>query len=225
MKKTKMLKAGLLTMGLAMATTAMVGGTMASYITTNTSADSARVAVWGINAGEQVLDLFDESYENGKSTVVNSQDGDNLIAPGTTKTAKFAIVNHINNDLKPEVKYELRIDASKSTADAAILANENIRFKLDDGEWGTFEALITQIESLAKKKSGTKDSGTEDSKANIYEAGEINENFTKEASHTIAWKWDFTNGNEVDTKMGNAAVDGDLNIEIVVDITAEQVAE
>ena len=225
MKKTKMLKAGLLTMGLAMATTAMVGGTMASYITTNTSADSARVAVWGINAGEQVLDLFDASYENDGSTVVKSQNGKNVIAPGTTKSSKFAIVNHINDNLKPEVKYALRIDASKSTADAAILANENIKFKLDDGKWGTFEELIAQIEDLAKKKSGTKDSGTEDSKANIYEAGEINENFKEEVFHTITWEWGFTNGNEADTAMGNAAVDGDLNIEIVVDITAEQVAE
>ena len=102
MTKNKSTKLTALLLVLVLVTSCFVGGTLARYVTSTSSEDSARVAVWGINADEVTMDLFDATYTVNGVTVAQSEDGDNIIAPGTQKDNYFSILN-THATLKPEV--------------------------------------------------------------------------------------------------------------------------
>ena len=86
MTNKKQTKLTALLLALVLVTACFVGGTLARYVTSTSSEDSARVAVWGINADAVTMDLFNATYELPDGTVVaQSNDGDNIIAPGTSR--------------------------------------------------------------------------------------------------------------------------------------------
>ena len=208
-KLTALLLAGVL------ATSCFVGGTLARYVTSTSSEDSARVAVWGINADEVTMDLFDATYTVNGVTVAQSEDGDNIIAPGTQKDNYFSIVN-LDENLKPEVMYQISINLDDSEIDPLILNNPSIVWRLDDGTYGTWEETKAQVLALSGDASGVK----------TYAPLEIAENFKADKTHKIGWKWIMDNNNNVmDTEMGNKAVDGDISAKINIKVTAVQVNE
>ena len=214
MKKTKMLKAGLLTMGLAMATTAMVGGTMARYVTSTDSEDAARVAIWGINKDAVTeFNLFQDSHTN----VGNVKDDKKLIAPGTEGEATFSIV-HKDKKHAPEVAYKLTVDTEGSEIHEKLAEIQPLTFTLDGTEYNTWEELLAAIEALDGKAG--KD-GAE------YAAGKTNDAFAHGETHTIGWKWDFNEDFEANTNtdnvLGNLAASEDLDIKLVINVKAEQI--
>ena len=215
MKKTKMLKAGLLTMGLAMATTAMVGGTMARYVTSTDSEDAARVAIWGINKDAVTeFNLFQDSYENVENV---KEDGKKLIAPGTEGTATFSFVNN-DETHAPEVAYKLTVDTEGSEIHKKLKEIQPLKFTLDGTEYNTWEDLLAAIEALDGEAG--KD-GAE------YAAGKTNDAFAHGETHTIGWKWDFNEDFEANTNtdnvLGNLAASEDLDIKLVINVKAEQI--
>lgn len=188
----------------------MVSSTYAKYTTTNSAQDEARVAYWGFkNTTAIALDLFDAEYDGS----VKSNDGANVIAPGATKTSPaFAILNA--DSTLPEVKYEFKVDVSASSIDTLIENNPNIQWKLDDGSWGTWEALLNAIKALSGDASGTK----------VYDAGVAPAAFQSTSSHTVSWQWIFSTnaaGDTADTAMGNSTTP--LEVELVIQVTATQV--
>ena len=212
MTKSKSTRLTALLMSLVLITSCFVGGTLARYITSTSSEDSARVAVWGINADEIEMDLFDAQYELDGTIVAKANDGDNIIAPGTGKMSKFSIVN-LDDTLAPEVMYEVRIDLDDSEIDQRILDNPSIQWKLDNNAWGTWESTKADILALSGDASGVK----------TYAPNTIAEEFANGKEHTISWQWLLDNNNDImDTAMGNLAVEGDITAKIVVKITAEQ---
>lgn len=219
MKKSKFMRAAAILMAAVLLTTCAISGTFAKYTTTASANDSARVAKWGFQTTSMTLDLFDGSYTN-----VASGNTENVIAPGTSKTATFTFLPPAT---APEVAYTFAISAS-GTCDASITSNPNIHFYLDGVEVvaGTtttnFEELIAGIKALSGAASGTQ----------TYAAGTLPTAFAGGATgeHTVGWAWDFETAtgegqpgaqDTTDTAMGNAVTPAACNI--TISVTATQV--
>ena len=226
MKHSKSTKAIALLMSMTMITSVFVGNTLSRYVTSVSSTDSARVAVWGINAGEDtVMNLFSEDYIVADKTIAASNtDGEKIMAPGTAGEAPFSIIN-FEQDVAPEVAYEVKISLDDSAIDEKILNNPSVQWKLDSGAFGTWDQLKTAILSLSGNAAGR----------HVYGPGEFATAFHDAQEHKISWQWLLDNdetitvdevsmsSNEYDTYMGNLALTNDLNAVIKVSITAQQV--
>ena len=212
MKKNRMMRAASALLVAVLMTTCTISGTFAKYTTSVTSNDSARVAKWGFEpVAMDITGLFSNVYDAGAAdyTVESAVD---VIAPGTQGSAQFAFAYDEANGINaPEVDYTFKVETTGSECDDTIKNNGSIQWKLDSGEWGTWDAFIAAIEAL---------DGDED-----YEAGELPEKFgTADNTHTVYWRWVFTTGDASDmedTEMGNA--DELANVKLVIKITATQI--
>ena len=214
MRHTKTTKAMALMLSLVMITSVFVGNTLSRYVTSVSSTDSARVAVWGINGEETQMNLFDTKYiKDGKEIAKANNGTDKIIAPGTEGEAEFNIINFEQN-VAPEVSYEVKISLDDSEIHETIKNNPSVQWKLDNGAFGTWNELKTAILSLSGNAAGRY----------VYGPGEFATAFQGTQEHKIAWQWLMDNSNNVmDTEMGNLALTNDLNAVIKVSITAQQV--
>lgn len=220
MKKTKFMRAALLLLVLTLITSCFVGGTFAKYTTSTTGSDSARVAYWGFNdtASIKLDDLFKTSYDK------NVEGKADVIAPGTTNNATFAF-KFSGAEAAPEVAYTFGISTEGSTIADDIKNNTNIRWKLDNGTWGTWDDMIAAIEELSGNSTGIK----------TYNPGElptsVKDNAAADVIHTVSWVWAFdddtttpiegTDLDAKDTEMGNKATLDE--VKLVITITATQI--
>lgn len=229
MRKNKMMRAASGLLVAVLLSTCAISGTFAKYTTSTDSTDKARVAVWGFNKDAVAeLDLFDSSY----GTTVKAADNDNLIAPGTTKTGTFSIINNAAAT-KPEVSYNFTVSVAGSEIADTIKNNPNILWKLDNGTFGTWEKLMSDILSLSGTNT-TYVSGTTEAVTKQYNPDEVPGAFVNGKTHTITWKWIFdenatdketgTSNNDIgDTEMGNVAVTTDTNVVVKITVTATQI--
>lgn len=221
MKKNKTMRLATLLLALTLITSCFVGGTFAKYITTTNSEDSARVAKWGFNATTMdITGLFAKAYDSDGDTSVGSTV--DVIAPGTTNSAKFKFEYSEGTANAPEVAYKFEVSTDGSSIDDSIKANSNIKWKLDNGEWGDWDALLAAIKDL---------SGSDDNSGSCnYAPGTLPSAFSKDDDeHTITWKWAFDKNETVynasdkdtdDTGMGNAS--SLANVKLKITITATQ---
>ena len=186
MKHSKSTKAIALLMSMTMITSVFVGNTLSRYVTSVSSTDSARVAVWGINACEDtVMNLFSEDYiVAGKTIAASNTDGEKIMAPGTSGEAPFSIIN-FEQDVPPEVAYEVKISLDDSEIHEKIKNNSSVQWKLDSGAYGTWDQLKTSILSLAGNETGT----------HVYGPGEFATAFQGVQEHKISWQWIMDNNN------------------------------
>lgn len=204
MKKNFAMRVAAILLVVTMLSLCMVSATYAKYTTSVSGSDTARVAKWGFTTTSiTITDLFKNAYDG---TVSASAD---VIAPGTTGSASFAFASDSTN--KPEVAYNFTVDTTGSAIDATITANTNIQWKLDTGEWGTWDTLIASIKALSGDASGTK----------RYEAGTLPTAFSGAGSHTVSWQWVFTGNDTGDTSMGNATTLAEVTLKI--NVTATQI--
>ena len=186
----------------ALASLSLIGGTFAKYVTRSEGTATARVASWGFSdEGKIELDeLFRANYDDS----VVAADGETLLlAPGTSgsDTFEFAYAG-AGGAAAPEVAYTFSISTEGSSIGDSVKANPDIQFKLDDGEFGTWDELMAAIQALSGEASGTK----------AYEANTLPEGFSGEDgdTHTISWQWLFEDSADLDaqdamdTAMGNA---------------------
>ena len=221
MKKNKMMRIASALLVATLLTTSVISGTFAKYTTKSTGTDSARVAKWGFQDTSSITlsDLFKNAYD---STVKSTTD---VIAPGTEGEAKFKF-DYTEPSATPEVAYTFVVDTTGSKCDQSIQNNENIQWKLDDGQWGTWSQMITAIEALDGDKVEDTDAGTP---ANYYAPNTLPTAFNGSNEHTVAWRWVFdkdaadskVDRDAQDTEMGNAATLA--NVELHINITATQV--
>ena len=214
MRQSKMMKVMALMLSMTMITSVFVGNTLSRYVTSVSSTDSARVAVWGINGEEIQMNLFDTKYLVDDKVVAEANNKtDKIIAPGTKGKAEFNIIN-FEQDVAPEVAYQVSIQLDDSQIADEIKNNPSVQWKLDEGSWGTLEQLKTSILSLSGDASGV----------HTYAPGQFATAFEDNTPHTIAWQWVMDNSNNImDTEMGNLALTNDLNAVIKVSITAQQI--
>lgn len=215
MKKNRMMRTAAVLLVAVLLTTSVISGTFAKYTTSASSEDSARVANWGFERTNSMdlTNLFLGSYNN-----VLSNNGDDVIAPGTEGSTKFAFAYDGENGTNgPEVAYTFSVSVDAECADA-ILANENIRWQLDDNGFGSWDEMIADITALSGSTTGTQQYAPNTLPAAFTEADEV---------HTISWKWIFdeaaggANMDDLDTAMGNDANLAECSIKIT--ITATQV--
>ena len=220
MRKNKMMRAASGLLVATLLTTSVISGTFAKYTTSASGNDSARVATWGFTESSTIdlNDLFKGTYVN-----VQTGNAEDIIAPGTTSSDSFGFT-YAGEQSKPEVKYQFTVSTEGSEVDSDIKDNPNILWKLDEGTWGNWDALMTSIKTLSGDESGSK----------TYEAGNLPTAFSSSGAntHKITWKWIFdenatdkeaatANGDVKDTSMGNAPELDDVKIAIT--ITATQI--
>ena len=222
MKKNKMMRIASVLLVAVLLSTCAIFGTFAKYTTEVSSSDQARVAKWGFNtASINFENLFAESYTN----VANGSTDTAIIAPGTNGKVAFIFENNSTTNA-PEVKYSFKLSTDGSACHDAIQKDANIKWALVESadaatveadltsaEWGTWTALIAELEAL----DGNKD----------YEAGAIPDMVDTE--YTILWNWSFSNtddgndnNNYNDTDLGNMAATEDLVVTLKITITATQ---
>ena len=215
MKKNRMMRTAAVLLVAVLLTTSVISGTFAKYTTSVSSQDSARVANWGFERTNSMdlTNLFLGSYTN-----VVSNNGDDVIAPGTEGSTTFSFAYDGKNGTNgPEVAYtfEVKVEAS---CDDAILANKNILWQLDGKGYGSWDKMIADITALSGSDTGKQQYAPNTLPAAFTDADEI---------HTISWKWIFdeaaggANLDDLDTAMGND--DALANCSIKITITATQV--
>jgi len=152
--------------------------------------------VWG---SDTKISIFKISYENGEKVVtVNSDNGDKLIAPGTENSYTFKLKN--TGDVA--LDYSVNFDAYVS--DDTITLPVVSRINRYDAKWiiGNKDDYV-DVEMLDKAE----DTAT-------LGAG-------KYTYYTLDWKWLFENGtDDIDTMLGNLAVDEDIVLTIKISTTA-----
>ena len=148
---------------------------------------------------ETKVEIFHISYENGQQEItVNSSDGEKVIAPGTENSYVFKLKNTGNVALD----YTVTVDAYITPEETAIPITG--RLSRCDGKW-----IVGDGESygdVAALNNG-EDSAT-------IGAG-------KYTYYTLDWLWPFESGDdELDTLLGNTAVEEDLTFTIVISTVA-----
>ena len=134
-KSTKMT---IILVALVLIASLFMGVTIARYVTTTSSEDEARVAIWGINEAGTEMDLFKNEYKLEDNTVVaKSNDGSNIIAPGLNGVSKFKILS--TSAIAPEVIYEVKINMDSSQIADEIKNHPGIQWKVDNNEWTTWD--------------------------------------------------------------------------------------
>ena len=156
---------------------------------------SSDSTVWTTNTK---VDIFKSSYTNklGQMTV-KSDDGDKVIAPGTSNSFVFKLSN--TSDV-PMV-YELDIDAY-ITPDGLELPVK-ARLSRYDNHW------------VVGDKHNWVDTATLDTAADDGVLGS-----GKYLYYTLDWEWPFEVDDVYDTLLGNAAVNDDLSLTIVINTRA-----
>lgn len=227
MRKNKMMRAASGLLVATLLTTSAISGTFAKYTTSSTGTDSARVAKWGFNDTSSITltDLFKNAYTDNTNgeTVKSNETTEDVIAPGTAGSATFDF-KYSGATAKPEVAYTFNVSTEGSSCTEDIKNNKNIQWNLDNGTWGTWDALMTSIQAL--------DGNVADDK---YAAGTLPNAFNQNSNeHTVSWQWIFddtsaTGATEesikaqdtIDTAMGNK--DTLDNVTLKITITATQI--
>ena len=109
MKKNRMMRLASVLLIMTLLSTSVISGTFAKYTTTGSASDGARVAKWGVNFDIEGGPLFSQDYAtddtvnfSSMTLSVNSENTDNVVAPGTEgKAVTFRITG------KPEVSYKV----------------------------------------------------------------------------------------------------------------------
>ena len=147
---------------------------------------------------ETKVDIFKITYENGDAVVTVDGMGDKVIAPGTGNEYTF----YLKNTGDVELDYTMEIEAFFSDGSRPI-----------------------PVEARLKGYDGTYLLGAEDMWVDVLELNRIKEqasiNVNCYAYYTLEWQWPFEGGDDVyDTLLGNAAVNEDLTLTIVIHTTA-----
>ncbi len=214
MKKNKMMRLASALLVLTLLTAFAIGGTFAKYTTGASTSDTARVAHWGFTANDTItFNLFDATNETG----IKSSNGDTVIAPGTTGSAKITVVND-DEATAPEVAYEINVSTNGSPSDIDHKLDEALTWTLQIGtneaqQYDTWADLLAAIKKLSGDESGTKQ----------YAAGtEVPDAFKNGTEYTISWTWDFERGTDAagkDNANHDDTVLGSMNLSQLDELT------
>ena len=196
MKKNNVMRIASALLVAVLLTTCAISGTFAKYTTTASGDTSARVAKWGFGTATEIeFDLFSDNYND----VVVGTDGALVVAPGTTGTADIVLIAD-EDAAATEVAYTFEVDVAIEADDDALL--DKLQWKLNDGTYGDFDALVAAINDLFEDQ---------------YNPGDE----APDATFTIGWKWDFESGD--DTGDTNLGAGDDVNVTVTISFTATQV--
>ena len=188
MKKNVMMRVASALLVAVLMTTCAISGTFAKYTSTKSGSDNARVAKWGFGTNEITFDMFLGEYTN-----VDSQNSDNVVAPGTSNTVN---VKFVADDVIPEVAYTFAVEITVNATGAQGAA------LFDKLVWTVGGSEVEFENGTAKAVINTE-----------YAAGV--------APSTLAIKWEWpmdTSDDAGDTAIGN----GEAGLLVTVEYTATQ---
>ena len=181
---------------LAVAITGAFIGTFAKYLTSNTVSEQAEVAKFGLNI-PNTINLFSDSYTN----VQANEEGNKIIAPGTTGKYDFAVSG--TSEVAYKVSANISVDYSEEWDDYMPL-----EFSLNGEDWFGLEDFKTKLETALNS-----------------DTLQPNQEYTSD--QTIHWMWPFHTSpanDEKDTEIGAlAAGDNVPNVLVTIDVTAAQI--
>lgn len=231
--------------GLTMAcllTTCVISGTFAKYTTAAGANDTARVAKWGVGVevkkGEIGLGLAKE-YKNeekigdeeiGATVSVQTNTGDNLLAPGTAGTVMTASISGT-----PEVAVRVTVDVDLKLTGWKVDGNEYcpIVFSVGNGvdaainytKTGTVAELETAVENAVIALLTEDATVATDAEGKTKGVVDYVPNTNLGKSVVVNWKWEFeVEGNDdKDTELGDLADEGSApTMSFTMSITVEQ---
>lgn len=222
-----------------------VSGTYAKYTSQIDLADEARVAKWEFKATDKdgveltnKINLFKDSYSYNGATYVNSSNGENVVAPGTTGAYTFKLAGNmevryalqftvdVENDFVVYYGFDAENNLVKSKTKSDATPNEyrplrySVVYSRDGKQVATIPAGdVKALQTALNKYSVDHPEG--------FAPGAMNQEYA------ITWTWDATTKNvgtltddqvnELDTFAGeNLSTD---MVEFSVNVTATQVAE
>ena len=233
MKKNRAMRIAALLLVLTMMTSCFVGGTFAKYtVGTNTTADTARVAKWGVTV-EGTGVAFSDSYKDTATTyavnealntitVQSVTEGEKVIAPGTNGTlAAFEISGAPEVDT--EVTYSAELTLTGWEIAGAVYCP--IVFTITVNGTPTEYKIGGAITDTAALELAV-----ETAIVNATQTYHTNNNLSNAADDLkVEWAWAFETGDNDDEKAANNAKDtalGDMNtaptISLKVDCTINQ---
>lgn len=226
-KKINFLRAGALTMVLALGTTCFMSGTLAKYVTSGQGSDSARVAKFGVAVtanGETFAKEYakdDTSFTLAASTVVSSDNTD-LVAPGTNgNMASMTLTG--TPEVAVRVSYEIPEGETMFSG-----------WKVNDAYYCPIVITVegTKINGLDYTSEAEFQKAVADAIKGYsidYPAGtDLSAEEVKGESLAISWEWPFESENNIndekDTALGDAAAAGKAaTINLTVKTTVTQI--
>lgn len=144
------------------------------------------------------INIFKTEYKNGNNEVtVISQNGDKVIAPGTTSTYRFAMYNNGNMAVVYEADIDFELLISGVANDKMVFPLQ-LRLYNDQGKY-----LIGSDTEWESVNDITIEQHVSTLGASSYE------------SFTLEIRWEYEGGNdELDTLLGNMSADNESGIEI-----------
>lgn len=222
MKKNTMMRLAAVMLMCVLLTTSVVGGTFAKYVTSDSDTDIARVAKWGVNVEVVVDGAFATEY-NAKSavndhdgnaiahTVVSADNSKNVLAPGTHGVLLATATISGSPEVAVNVKKEATLTLTGWEVDGAYYCPIVINV---DG---------TDIAGMHYSSAADFSAAVV---AALNNSVNISANNNLAETHTVTWKWLFEDGigqtDEKDTKLGTAALNGDITIDFFYKITVTQ---
>ncbi len=209
MKKNKMMRIASFLLIAVLMTTCAISGTLAKYVTSAESSDTARVAKFGVTIAANGT-LFATSYDG---TVVSAS-ADDVVAPGTEKSmAKMTLSG--TPEVKVTVSYAGELTLTGWEVEGTYYCPLEITVgttTLKGTSYNSASEFETAVENEIAAYSKTYEAGT-----NLAEKGE--------ESLAISWKWAFTGNDDVkDTALGNTAATGTApSVALKVTTTVTQV--
>lgn len=196
MEKNKTMKMILITLLIAMIALVLVSGTYAKYTSSASGSDTARVAKWSFNVGENdivakdtfTFDLFKTITDtDGKTeTDVVSANADKVIAPGTSGSFDLVLENKSETSAKYGITYTVTNTASIP-----------VQFSVNGKDWTDNLANVVESDTDTKlaANNGTK-------------------------TITIQWKWVYDGDDTTDVNLGKV---GTAKLIVQADVTATQI--
>ena len=252
MKKNVMMRLAAILLVCVLASTCGISGTYAKYVTTASGNDTARVAKFGVQLfilGGSFADQYktdDATYSSTIEYSVDSDNGDNVVAPGTKDDGSFTF------EIKgtPEVAVKVDCILADTFKDVYLKAGTYIDYTKVLGYTAGGEAIYGQftltedyypiVYTLTKDGTKVKSGNLATIKAYLDEytnGAAFGPNVTLDTEFVLSWEWVFEHGaNETeialydaaDTWLGNAAaginldgavVDDDYSTTISYDLT------
>ena len=186
--------------------TCVISGTFAKYTTDATGTDSARVAKFGVTITANGA-TFAKEYDG----TVEANGEYNVVAPGTSGEM-VAMTIAGTPEVSVEVKYEATLTLENWTVDAAYYCPLTITVGDDTFEGLDYDSAEEFAADVVEAINGYTETYTP------------NTNLATAEAPSVEWEWVFEGDNAKDTKLGDAAADGNAaTISLTVKTTVTQI--
>ena len=218
--------AGLL-LALVLVTSCFVGGTFAKYVTSGTGSDSARVAKFGVTVTANGS-TFAETYKTDDTSataiansVVSSETGKNVVAPGTRGNMVSMALSG-TPEVAVEVEYEATVEVKDWTVNNEFYCPIEIKVGEDTIKGLDYDSVDAFQNAVKEKIDGYT--------AKYAPGTDLSQTATVKTP-TVSWSWAFEGTGEgakqtdvKDTALGDQAANGTAaTIKLEVKTTVTQI--